>query len=144
MNGCYSWENVKWQGQYYAKINLVTHIWVRTLDHKRHRTTSTLVPIMACRIRRRAIILTKYEILLGRRQDIIWTYAGILSIRNLGANFSEILSRIPTLSFKKMHLKISSAIWRSICCGLDVLNEFMLLSTDSRRLYNISLILHFM
>ena len=45
----------------------------------------------------------------GRRQAIIWTNAGILSIRTLGTNFSEILSEIHAFSFKKMHLKMSSA-----------------------------------
>ena len=37
----------------------------------------------------------------GRRQAIIWTNAGILLIGNLGTNFSEILSKINTFSFKK-------------------------------------------
>ena len=37
----------------------------------------------------------------GRRQAIIWTNAGILLIRTLGTNFSEILSEIRALSFKE-------------------------------------------
>ena len=57
----------------------------------------------------------------GRRQAIIWTNAGILLIRTLGTNFSEILSKIATFSFKKMHLKMSSAKWRPFCLGLNVL-----------------------
>ena len=48
----------------------------------------------------------------GRRQAIIWTNGGMLLIGPLGTNFSEILSEIHTLSFKKMHLKMSSAKWR--------------------------------
>ena len=48
----------------------------------------------------------------GRRQAIIWTNAGILLIGPLGTNFSEILIGIQTFSFKKMHLKMSSAKWR--------------------------------
>ena len=47
-----------------------------------------------------------------RRQAIIWTNAGILLIGPLGTNFSEILIGIQTFSFKKMHLKMSSAKWR--------------------------------
>ena len=35
----------------------------------------------------------------GRRQAIIWTNAGIWSIRTLGATFSEILREIHTFSF---------------------------------------------
>ena len=48
----------------------------------------------------------------GRRQANIWTTAGILSIATLGTNFSEILIGIQIFSFKKMHLKMSSAKWR--------------------------------
>ena len=45
-----------------------------------------------------------------RRQAIIWTNAGILLIGRLGTNFSEILVGIQTFSFRKMHLKMSSAL----------------------------------
>ena len=43
---------------------------------------------------------------------------GILLIRPLGTNFSEILSEIRTFSFKKMHLKMSSAKGRLFRLGL--------------------------
>ena len=56
-----------------------------------------------------------------RRQAIIWTNAGILLLRSLGTNFSEILAEIITYSFKKMYLKVSSAKWRPFCLGLNVL-----------------------
>ena len=58
----------------------------------------------------------------GRRQAIIWTNAGILLIEPLGTNFSEILIRIKIFSFNKMRLKMSSAKWRPLCLGLNVLN----------------------
>ena len=57
----------------------------------------------------------------GRRQAIIWTNAGILLIGPLGTNYNEILIGIHTFSFKKMHLKMSSAKWRPFCLGLNVL-----------------------
>ena len=57
----------------------------------------------------------------GRRQAIIWTNAGILLIRTLGTNFSEILGEIHSFSFSKMHLKISSATWRLFGLGLNEL-----------------------
>ena len=57
----------------------------------------------------------------GRRQAIIWTNAGILLIGFLGTNFNEILIGIQAFSFKKMHLKLSSAKWRPFCLGLNVL-----------------------
>ena len=60
-------------------------------------------------------------LLPGRHQAIIWTNDGILLIRTLGTNFSEILSAIHTFSFKKMHLKMSSGKWQSFCLGLNVL-----------------------
>ena len=58
----------------------------------------------------------------GRRQAITWTNAGILLIGPLGTNFIEILIGIQTFSFKKMHLKMSSAKWCPFCLGLNVLN----------------------
>ena len=56
-----------------------------------------------------------------RRQAIIWTNAGILLIGPWGTNFSEISTVIQTFSFKKMHVKMSSAKWRPFCFGLNVL-----------------------
>ena len=46
----------------------------------------------------------------GRRQAVIRTNAGILLIGTLGTNFSEILGKIHTFSFKKMHLK--NVVWK--------------------------------
>ena len=57
----------------------------------------------------------------GRRQAIIWTNAGILLIRTLGTNFSEILGEIHSFSYSKIHLKMSSAKWRPFCLGLNEL-----------------------
>ena len=57
----------------------------------------------------------------GRRQAIIWNNVGILSIGLIGTNCSEILIKILTFSFKKMHLKVLSAKWRPFCLGLNVL-----------------------
>ena len=56
-----------------------------------------------------------------RHQAIIWTNAGILSIGPLGTKLSEILIAIHILSFKKMHLKMSSAKRRPFCLGLNEL-----------------------
>ena len=61
----------------------------------------------------------------GRLQAIIWSNAGILLIRTLGINFSEILSKIHTFSFKKIHFKMSSAKWRPFCLGLNVLRNIL-------------------
>ena len=57
----------------------------------------------------------------GRRQAIILTNAGILSIGPLGTNFNEVSIGIKVFSFKKMHFKITSAKWRPFCLGLNVL-----------------------
>ena len=72
----------------------------------------------------------------GRRQAITWTNAGILLIGPLGTNFSEILIKIQTFSFRKMHLKTSSAKRRSFCFGLNVLKtslsfQFKLVITNN-------------
>ena len=45
----------------------------------------------------------------GQRLAIILTNAGMMLICPLGTNFSEMLIVIRTISFKKMHLKLSSA-----------------------------------
>ena len=58
-----------------------------------------------------------------RPQAIIWTNAGILLIRTLGTNFSEILIQIQTFSNKKMHWKMSSGKCRPFCLGLSVLRK---------------------
>ena len=58
----------------------------------------------------------------SRRQAIIRTNDGILFIGPLGTNFNEILIEIHTFSFKKMHLKMSSAKRRLFRLGLNVLN----------------------
>ena len=42
----------------------------------------------------------------GRRQAIIWTNAGILLMRPLETNISEIVIEIQTFSLKKKHLKV--------------------------------------
>ena len=79
----------------------------------------------------------------GRRQAIVWFNAGILLIGPLGTNFSEIYIKIPTLSFKKMRLKVSSVKWRPLCLGLDVLMvaELMKITkfgkTITRAIYNL-------
>ena len=56
----------------------------------------------------------------SRRQASIWTNAGILLIGPLGTNFSEILIKIHTFSFNKMHLKMSCGKCRPSCLSLNV------------------------
>ena len=58
-----------------------------------------------------------------RRLAIIWTNARLLLIGPLGTNFSEILIKILTFSFKKMRLKVSFAKRRPFCLGLNVLTS---------------------
>ena len=57
----------------------------------------------------------------GRHQAIIWTNVGILLIGHLGTNFSGILFKIQTLSFKKMHFELASVKWQPFCLHLNVL-----------------------
>ena len=74
-----------------------------------------------------AIIVSDIGLSPDRRQAIIWTNAGILSIGPLGINFSEISMEIQTFSFKKMRLKSSSAEWQPSCLGLNVFKRVKLL-----------------
>ena len=57
----------------------------------------------------------------GRRQAIIWTNGGTLSIRPLGINFCDIVFENHIFSFKQMYLKMSSRKWRPFCLGLNLL-----------------------
>ena len=68
-----------------------------------------------------AIIGSDNGLLPGRCQAITWTNVGILLIGPLGTNFSEMLIKIHTFVFKKIHLKMSSGKWRPFCLGLSVL-----------------------
>ena len=73
-----------------------------------------------------AIIGSDNGLLPHQRQPIIWTNAELLIIGPCETNFSEILIEIPTFSFKKMSLKMSSGKWRPFCLCLNVLSSFLL------------------
>ena len=92
-----------WVEQYWTSISLTHWGWVM------HICISKLT-----------IIGSGKGLSAGQCQAIIWINAGILLIWTLGTNSSEILSKIHTFSFKKMHLKMS-AKWQSICLCLSVL-----------------------
>ena len=86
--------------------------------HFRYSTHwSWVTPICVCKL---TIIGSDNGLSPGRCQAIIWTSAGILLIGPSGTNFSEISIVIQTLSFRKMHLKMSSAKWRPF--HLNVIN----------------------
>ena len=63
--------------------------------------------VMHICVRKLATIGSDNGLSPGRRQAIITTNAGILLIGPLGTNFSEILIKIYTFAFKKVHLKVS-------------------------------------
>ena len=71
------------------------------------------------------IIVSDNDLSPGWHQTIIWTIAGILLIRTLEINCSEIFCKIHTFSFKKMHLKMSSVKWPQFCLGFNVLIWFL-------------------
>ena len=56
----------------------------------------------------------------ARRQPIIWTIDGLLSISLQATYFQEILFGIQEFRFKKMHFKMSSAKRQPSCLGLSV------------------------
>ena len=57
----------------------------------------------------------------GRCQSTIWTNVGTLSSEPVGIKFSQILNRLHTFSFKKMHLKMSLVKLRPFRLGSNVL-----------------------
>ena len=70
-----------------------------------------------------AIIGSDNGLSLDRRQAIIWTNAVLLSIELLETNFSQVVLKIQTFLFRKIHLKMSSTKFRPFCLGLMVLNK---------------------
>ena len=76
----------------------------------------------------------------GRRQAIIWTNVRILLIGPLRTNFSEILSETHSFSFKKMHLKMSSAKWcpfvSASMCYLYIGNPYISKTVSLIHFYN--------
>ena len=66
-------------------------------------------------ISKQTIIVSDNGLSANCSQAIIWTNVGILLIRTLGTNFSEIFSEIHKFSFRKIHLKMSSGKWRPSC-----------------------------
>ena len=72
----------------------------------------------------------------GLCQAIIWTNVGILLIRTLGTNLSEISSEIQAFSFTKMHLKILSAKWRQFYSSLNALRLNIDVAASVFRHYN--------
>ena len=79
----------------------------------------------------------------GRRQAIIWTNAGILLIRTVGTNFSEVLIEIQTFSLKKIRLKMSSAKWCPFRLGLNVLRPSLGLRLEITSIHRYNVKLHF-
>ena len=74
--------------------------------------------VMYVCVRKLTIIGSDSGLLPGRHQAIIWTNAGILLIGPSATNFSEILIKIHTFSFKKT---ISSGKWGPFCLSLNEL-----------------------
>ena len=64
------------------------------------------------------IIVSDNGLSPDRRQAIIWTNAGLLSMGPLRIYFNENFIKIQQFSLKKMHVTISSAKWRPSCLGL--------------------------
>ena len=69
------------------------------------------------------IIGSDYGLSPGWRQAIIWTNVAIFLIGPLGTSLNEISLKINTFSFKKMHLKMSSAEWCLVDLSLNDLTN---------------------
>ena len=125
-----------------AHLNIQSVLYLLSAKHRyvlghqrlphfpRHQTRDKPLPVLTHWGRVTHICVSKLTIIgsdnglsPGRRQAIIWTNVGILLIRTLGTNFSEILGEIHSFSISKMHLKMTSAKWRLFGLGL---NELMM------------------
>ena len=96
-------------------VSILTHIFVTPLIYRLYwslpglQHINSLRPSDALCVSKLTIIGSDNGLSPGRHQAIIWTNAGILLIRTLGRNSSEILGKIHSISGKKMHLNMSSA-----------------------------------
>ena len=73
-------------------------------------------------VSRQTIIGSDNGLSPGRRQAIIWTSDGILLKWPLRTILSVVLIKSYILSFKKMHLKMSSVKWRPLCLWPQCVN----------------------
>ena len=105
----YAWKRGPWS----TPVSIVMHVCPESLTHWGRVTHICVIKL--------TIIGSDNGLSPGRHQAIIWINAGILLIRTLGTNFSEILSEIHTFAFKKIHLKMSSGKRRPFCLGFNVL-----------------------
>ena len=69
------------------------------------------------------------------RRAITWTNAGVLSAGVLWTNFNEIWIRVLSISFQKMHLKMSSAELAAILSGGDELNHCVYFCKEHGHMY---------
>ena len=78
----------------------------------------------------------------GQHQAITWTNAGKLLIGPSGTNFSEILVKINTFSFRKMRLKMSSGKRQQFCVKVTFRDILYRKSTQKASTYNNSNVNH--
>ena len=109
---------------------MYAHVWTYGRDASSPHYLTHWGRVTHICVSKLTIIGSDNDLSPGRRQAIIWTNAGILLMRTLGTNLSEILREIHTFSFKKMRLKLSSAKWRPFYLVLNVLIRTMRLAAD--------------
>ena len=135
----YGWPSQMGGPMYYANQVSLHRLYDRVcFYHKQHRKyDSNFNQVMHICVSNLTITGPDNGLLPSRHQAIIWTNAGILLIRYLGANFNEILIEIHTFSFKKIHLKMASEKWRPFCLGLNVLigwiPQLFILASSTRK-----------
>ena len=104
----------------------ITHHWHLRSQIKRHKydfVSMITSGLMHKYVSKLTIIGSDDGLLPGRHQAIIWTNAGIFLIGPLATKFIEFFIEIQTFSFKKMHLNVSSAKWRSFCFGAPCVKD---------------------
>ena len=106
---------------YYHFGKSIFVVWVHAITATESTTLTHWGRVTHICVSKLTIIGSDNGLSPGRHQAIIWTNAGILLIKPLATNFSEILIEIQTFSLTKMHLKMSSVKRWPFCLGLNVL-----------------------
>ena len=110
--------------RYSKKINLCCSKWDSLWDDYAYICLTHWGWVTHICVSKLTIIGSDNGLVASWRQAIIWTIGGILLMWTLGTDFSKILSKIYTLSFKKISLE--NVVWKiaAFCLGLNVLTYF--------------------
>ena len=112
-----------WLHLFAYRISTVPHLYIRPIEYLLKMTLTHWGRVTHVCVSKLTIIGSNNGLSPGRSQAIIWTNAGILLIRTLGTNFSEMLSEILTVlskknAFERVVCEIAAILSRPQCVDI--------------------------